>query len=206
VPDEWTIVRNRLDEAGIAGVVDFAKFVNNTTYFEASRFDEVAAAPMLVALLPELSDPRVVAAIGRHLQNKRAGKQHYDAILRAFRRWATHASETGWVLGDTLARMADKLKAADFVEIAQRKEFGSSRAFIVDALWRFKADTDVEPLLRDLVSDRDVSLFAMSALQRVIGGPAMAQVLQTLIDTCDDERIATQARRQLKRVQKKLAR
>lgn len=206
MPDDWELVTSRLRESGVSGVDDFGRFVNNTKYFEPSRFDEVAAAPVLAAILPEISDPRVAATIGRHLQNKRVGKQHYDAILEAFKRWATHPGETGWVLGDTLARMADKARADEFVELARQGEYRSSRAFVVDALWRFKSVVDVEPILTELIRDPDVSLYAMTALQRTIGAPAMAERLRVLINTCDDELILSNARRQLKRVEKKLTR
>lgn len=204
VPDDWTLVKNHLREAGFAGIEDFGRFVNNTKYFKPSAFDEPAAAPHLVALLPRLSDDRVVATVGRHLQNKRVGKQYYEAVLEAFKAWATRPGETGWVLGDTLARMADKSKAPEFLDLAAREEYGSSRAFIVDALWRFKATMNVEPALRALIHDPDVSLYAMTALQRTIGAAAMAEVLRDLIATCKDDTVLSHARRQLKRVEKKL--
>lgn len=63
---------------------------------------------------------------------------------------------------------------------------------------------DVQPLVRQLVYDRTVSLFAMTALQRTIGLAPMAQVLRELITRSDDEQVVTNARRQLKRVERKL--
>jgi len=131
------------------------------------------------------------------------GKQYDGAVLDAFTSWAARPGETGRVLGDTLARMADKSKAKDFLELAAREEYGASRAFIVDALWRFKATTDVEPTLRKLICDPDMSFYAMTALQRTIGAGAMAEVLRDLIATSKDDNVLSQARRQLKRAAKK---
>lgn len=203
--DEWDYLRSKLREAGVSGVDQLGLFVNNTQYFEPSRFDEVAAAPTLLAELPRLTNARVVTTVGRHLQNKGVGKAGYDTVLAAFRRWAHHPSDTGWVLGDTLARMADKTKATDFMDLAMETSYGASRSFIVYALWRFKSITDVEAPLRRLIRDRDVALFAMSALQRVIGREAMTHELRELLDEEGvDEQIRTHAARQLRKIEKKL--
>jgi len=54
VTDDWATVKNALRAAAVPGVDEFGRFVNNTKYFEPSGFDDVAAAPVLVALLPAL--------------------------------------------------------------------------------------------------------------------------------------------------------
>ncbi len=202
--EEWEQVRDALREAGVAGVEDLGRFVNNTEYFEPSHLDEAAAAPVLLRLLPELEDERVVRTIGRHLQSKTVSKACYNEVLAAYRKWGRRPGETGWVLGDTLARKADKSRADDFVTLASDRAYGSSRAFIVDALWRFKSVADVEPLLRDLMRDPAVSMYAMSALQRTIGPERMAATLRDLLDEESDGPVVEHARRQLKRVEKKL--
>lgn len=203
VADEWERVRAALREAGVAGVEDLGRFVNNTKYFEPSRLDEAAAAPVLLRLLPELENERLVRTIGRHLQSKSVSKECYDRVLAAYRKWGRLQGETGWVLGDTLARKADKSRADDFLSLASDRDFGASRAFIVDALWRFKSVVDVEPLLRALIREPDVSVYAMSALQRTIGVERMASTLRELLDEAPDGQVVEHARRQLKRVEKK---
>lgn len=202
--DEWEQVRAALRKAGVGGVEDLGRFVNNTEYFEQSHLDEAAAAPVFLSLLPELEDERAVRTIGRHLQSKAVGKSCYDQVLAAYQKWGCRPGETGWVLGDTLARKADKSRANDFVTLASDPSYGTSRAFIVDALWRFKSVIDVEPLLRDLILDPEVSLYAMSALQRTIGPERMAATLRDLLDGELDRRVAEHAQRRLKRVEKKL--
>lgn len=202
--DEWDRVRQALREAGVRGVEDFGRFVNNTKYFEPSRLDEAEAAPVLLRLLPELEDERVVRTIGRHLQSKAVGRDCYGGVLAAYRKWGGRGGEAGSVFGDTLARKADKSRSEDFLNLASDRAYGSSRAFIVDALWRFKGVADVEPLLLALIRDPDVSLYAMSALQRTVGPERMASVLHELLDDVPEGQVADYARRQLKRVEKKL--
>lgn len=162
---------NELIDAGVGGVGEFGRFVNNTKYFEASQFDEVAAAPVLLRVLPELNDAKVVATVGRHLKRPWVRKIDgaFETVLQAYERWAPSPGEVGWVLGDTLSSLADKSKAAQLYDLAADASTGSSRACIVESLWRFKAVIDVEPLLRDLVVDADVVFMAVTSLQRTIG-------------------------------------
>ena len=202
--EEWEQVRGALRDAGVSGVEDLGRFVNKTQYFEPSRLDEAAAAPVLLRLLPELDDERVVRTIGRHLQSKAVPRGCYDKVLAAYQKWGRRPGEAGWVLGDTLARKADKSHADDFVALASDPSYGTARAFIDDALWRFKSVADVEPLLHGLIRDPDVSAHAMSALQRTIGPERMATALRDLLNETVDDRVADQARRQLKRVERKL--
>lgn len=129
-------------------------------------------------------------------------KECYDVVLEAFRKWGPRQVEAGWVLGDTLARKADKTRAADFVALAADTSLGWSRAFIVDALWRFKSVADVEPLLCQLVRDPDVSMYAMSALQRTIGAERTADFLTDLLAEVPEGKVADNARRQIKRARK----
>ena len=205
--DEWQLVRDALANAGVSGIEDFGRFVNNTTYFTPSTFDEQAAAPVLVALLPMLHDPRLVATVGRHLQRARIDADGYAAVRTAFANWATEPSETGWVLGDTLARAADKSRADELIDLATTRRYGPSRGCIVEALWRFKSVTNAEEPLRRLIADPDVSLMAMTALQRTIGADATKPILEDLLlDTTTDPTVQQHARRQLKRISKKLSR
>jgi hypothetical protein len=49
-------------------VEDFGRFVNNTTYFRPSAFDERAAMPTLLRLLPTLTDRALVGTVAAHLR------------------------------------------------------------------------------------------------------------------------------------------
>jgi len=189
------------------GAEDLGRFVNNTTYFRPSRFDEQAAAPTLLRVLPTLKDPRLVSAVAAHLRCPwlRRIDGAYDIVRAAYLRWAGETGDSGWQLGDTLCRAAGKERATDLVELAATAEHGESRACIVEALWRFKAVADVEPLLRDLIADPHVTYVAMSSLQRTIGAEAMAPALERLLRTDADPIVRQAAERQLRRVRRKLA-
>jgi hypothetical protein len=205
VADEWQVVRDSLAKAGVQGVEDFGKFVNNTKYFAPARLDEQAAAPTLLALLPTLHEPKVVASVAGHLNRPWLRQlDAFDTVLAAFERWAPLPGETGWVLGDTLAKAADKSKAGELVQLAANKAYGASRGCIVEALWRFKSQADVESLLRQLVREPDVALMAMTALQRTIGAQAMVPILEDLLASGTDTRVRKGAERQLRRVTRKV--
>jgi hypothetical protein len=53
--------------AGSQGWRIFGHFVNDTTRLRPSTFDELAAMPTLLALLPTLIDRKAVQATARHL-------------------------------------------------------------------------------------------------------------------------------------------
>ena len=69
--DEWQAARQALSVAGVAGVEDLGRFVNNTEHFAPSQFDERAAMPVLLDILPTATDAKLVeaiAAVGDHLK------------------------------------------------------------------------------------------------------------------------------------------
>lgn len=206
--DEWQLVRQALTSARVPGVADLGVFVNNTQYFAPSRFDGRAAAPVLLGLLPNLDDPRLVTTVARHLKGPwlRSIDGAYEMVREAYVRWAPSRDETGWVLGETLCRAADASRAADLLALAGMDDHGLARGWIVDALWRFTSVADVEPLLRRLVRDPTVTLMAMSALQRTIGAEAMVPMLEELLEDGTDPVVHAAADRQIRRVRRKLAR
>jgi hypothetical protein len=165
-----------------------------------------AAAPALLRLLPDLQTPTVVTSAAGHLRRPwlRELDGAYEVVRAAYLRWVTDP-DVGWYLGGTLCRAASRERATDLIELAGTAEHGGSRGCIVEALWRFKAVADVEPLLRNLVADPDVTDMAMSSLQRTIGAEAMAPVLARLLATTDDSTVQEAAERQLRRVRRKLA-
>jgi hypothetical protein len=57
-----------LAAAGVIGVEDLGRFVNDVTYLRPSMFDERAAMPVLLELLPALTDPTLVRAVAAHLR------------------------------------------------------------------------------------------------------------------------------------------
>lgn len=207
VLDDRQRIVNELIDAGVTGVDDFGRFVNNSKYFEPSRFDNVAAGPVLLRLLPGLTDPKVVATVGRHLNAPWVRKidDAFDTVLAAYRKWARTPGEVGWVLGDTLSTLADRSKADTIVELASDSSTGSSRACLVESLWRFKATVRLEPLLVGLVRDPDVAFMAVTSLQRTLGPERSLEVLRDVLATTADEVVTRAASRAVRRIEKKLA-
>jgi hypothetical protein len=80
---EWRTVRDALTSAGVMGAEDLGRFVNNTTYVRLSKFDEQAAAPTLLRVLPALKDPRLVTAVAAHL--RRPWLRHIDGAYNIVR-------------------------------------------------------------------------------------------------------------------------
>ena len=206
--DEWRLVGDALISARVPGVADFGVFVNNTQYFAPSRFDARAAAPVLLGLLPNIDDSRLVETVSRHLRGPwlRRMDGAYETVREAYGRWAPSREQTGWVLGETLCSASDGSRAADLLALAGMDDHGSARAWIVEALWRFKSVADVEPLLQQLVRDPAVTGMAMSSLQRTIGAEAMVPMLEELLEDSTDSVVHAAADRQIRRVRRELAR
>ena len=201
-------MRDALAAAGVVGVQDFGRFVNNTQYFAPAKFDERAAAPVLMKLLPELEDGRVVRTVARHLIGPWL-KRHpdaYDCLRDAYLRWAPSKDETGWVLGDALSRAADRSRADDLLSLAMITDHGMARAFIVDALWRFKGSCDVEGPLRQLIGDSSVVRMALTSLQRTVGAEAMVPIVERLRAESPDADVRAAAEDRLRRLRRKLTR
>jgi len=191
-----------LVEAGVAGTEDLGRFVSNVQYFRASAFDERAAMPVLLHVLPALRERNVVTAVAGHLRRPWARPAAFEGLLDAFREWAPKDQSVGWALGDALATSADKLHVDILLGLAQRPEYGGARQMVVDSLWRYRKDERVPALLLTLIEDPDVSLHAMSALRRTIGNDAALPHLRRMRDAHPDERVRQQATRQVKRAEK----
>jgi HEAT repeat protein len=199
-------VEAALAEAGVAGAQDFGRFVNNTEFFAPSTIDERAAMPVLLALLPCLTDSQVVAAAARHLRRPWARPIAFDGLLAAFDTWASREpTGAGWHLGEALATAADKESVPALLERARERRYGKARQMIVAALWRFrKDDPQVGPALRDLCSDPDVCLHAMSAYRRTVG-PKEALPLLRSLQNHTDPLVARTAAQQAKKAEKAIA-
>lgn len=203
--DEWETLRADLESAGVTGVAELGRFVNNVEFFGASEFDEKAAMPVLLDALPRLSDPRLVSAVAGHLRRPWARPNAFDVLLDAFRRWAPVDSTTGWHLGDALGSAATEGRVHDLLEVCLDTEFGTARQMPVAALGRFKRVQSVGPALLELIHDSDVGLHAMSALRRVLGAAGALPYIEQLEQANRGKPLGKQAERELKKLRKALA-
>jgi hypothetical protein len=204
VQDDWALLRDQLNRAGI-DPTDLGRFVNNTEYFRQSTFDERSAMPVLLNAMPQLSDPRAIRAVAGHLRRAWARPAAFDVLLEMFRKWAPKDQGVGWSVGDALATAAAEQHLNQLLDLAQNTDYGVARAMIVDSLWRYRKDARVRPALEKLAEDRDVCLAAMSALRRVVGSGNALLVLRRLRDTHTDPWVRERAARQVKRAERAAA-
>jgi len=195
-------VCSALASEGVAGVDDFGHFVNDTTYLLPSGFDEKAAMPTLVALLPTLTDRTVVEATARHLGRPWARPGAFPTLLAAFREWAPRDWTTGWAIGDSLVSTATPADLDSLLDVATNEAYGKARQMIVQSLWRYRKDERVAAVLGDLAEQPDVCLHAMSALRRAIGNDAAIPLLLRLSGSSPEETVRQQAASQLKKARR----
>jgi hypothetical protein len=66
--DDWQRARGLLTVRGVTGADDLGRFVSNTKHLRPGRLDERAAMPVLLELLPTVSDAKLARAIAGHLR------------------------------------------------------------------------------------------------------------------------------------------
>lgn len=200
--DDWRRLRSALRSAGVEGVGDVGRFVAQPEHFRPSQFDERAAMPILLAILPSLQDPEVVVAVAGHLKRPWARPKAYPVLHEAFLKWARSHPTAGWSLGEAMANAAPREQLQDLIDLASDEAYGTARQMIVHSLWRFGSDPRVPSALIPLCADPDVSLHAMSALRRSVGNEAALPRLRELEKTHPERRVREQARRELKKAER----
>jgi hypothetical protein len=195
-------IRSALTAHGVVGVDDFGYFVNNSKHLRSSSFDERAAMPVLLDLLPTLSDPKALEATARHLRRPWAKSVAFSSLLDAFRAWAPSEPLVGWVIGDALASAAGPGDVDALIALADDQVFGMARQMIVYALWRFRRDHRVSELLTKLANDPEVYLHAMTALRRAVGSQATLPILRELSQSSPDPSIRKQAAKEMRRAER----
>jgi hypothetical protein len=189
--------------AGVAGVHDFGHFVSNTTYFSASGFDEKAAMPTLLAMLPSLTDPQIVTAVAGHLRRPWARPSAFPILLDAFVRWSEVDPETGWALGDALGTASDKSRVSALLDLSTDARYGTARQMVVYSLRRYKSDDRVAPVLDGLLHDPTVALHAAGALRQVRGDAAALPILRVARDRMSDATVKRSLEREIEKAEKK---
>lgn len=196
--NEWQLVRDSLTQAGVEGAEDLGRFVNDATYSRPSVFDERAAMPVLLDLLPTLTDSTLVGAVAGHLRRPWARPTAFGALVDGFRIWAPQDGDTGWQLGDALASAAQPDDLPVLLNLVCNARYGTARQMIVDSLWRFRKSPLVEPALVSLITDPDVALHAMSALRRSIGPAAALPYLRQVATDHPGDRLGKTAASQIR--------
>jgi hypothetical protein len=204
---DWERVKSALSSAGVDGSHDFGHFVSDTRYLAPAELDERAAMPVLLEILPTLTDGGTVTAVAGHLRRPWARPAAFDALHLAFLNWAHEDSSAGWALGDSLGSAARREDVPVLLGLAEDESLGAARQMIVFQLGRFKSSPEVAPVLTRLVREPSVALHAMSALRKVIGNEAALPILDSLAaDSTVDPTVREHAVRAAKKARKSSAR
>lgn len=110
----------------------------------------------------------------------------------------------GWALGDALMSAAHPINAPILLSTAVDRQYGRARQMLVHGLWRFRKEVGVTDTLRDLCSDPDVCLHAMSSYRRAVGPQEALVVLEGLREHPDAtvrKQAVVQAKKATKAVQ-----
>ena len=202
--DAERIVR-ALQDADVAGAEYFGRFVNDTRYLTASPFDEQAAIPTLLDLLPSISDSRDLEAAVRYLGRASARPAAFEPLHQVFLSRAAQDQSLGRSVGDSIATTATLSNIDSLLEIATDRKFGTARQMIVYSLWRFKKDGRVKDALLDLIHDPDVSRHAMSALRRTVGNEDAIKHFKVVRDTSNIQTVRKQAQQAISKSESAMA-
>lgn len=189
-------LRSILSTAGVSGVHHLSMFTAGTF---VSEFDQEAAAPILLEVLPSLTEPWMVGAVVRHLGDHRADPERFAVLLLTYRQWLPVEPWLCDRIGGALivaAVPAEHQHITDVLGLVADSSVRRARLSIVDGLWRLRKDERVVPVLVELCGDDDVCATAMPALRRAIGNDEARPILAHLRDTTSSDHIRFQAARQ----------
>jgi hypothetical protein len=205
--DERALVRDLLSAAHVVGAQDFGRFVNDSRYFGTTSFDSVGATPVLIEVLPRLTDPAVIETVALHLKNRAARPSAFGALHKSFTEWgAVSRGRVGWQLGEALVNAAPLREAPLLIDIVTDTRYGTNRQQVVLGLPRFRRALETERTLRALIHDTDVAQQAMYALRRVIGPQMTVDALEEVRRTHPDTVLERQARHEIRKISRALRR
>lgn len=203
--EDRVLVITALEQAGVRGLEEYGRFVNNTKYFAPSSFDEDAAYPVLLRLFPNLTDHQELETVARYLGHSRVEDAAFSFLHNAFIKFAPFDQSLGWVLGDSLAQRGKAADLDQILDLCLDPAYGRARQMVVYSIWRYKSDDRVRLALERLVNDPDVSLQATSALRRAVGNAAALLVLSNVRDNNPDENVRKQAEKSVRKIERALS-
>lgn len=191
--DEFRQVHAALEAAGLPSQ-DFGRFVSG------AEFDFRRSVPVLLELLPSLTDPDVVEAAVRSLSTRYARPAAAEPLLELFRSLPADEAGLKWAVGNALDVVTTAQHRDQLLDLALDRTHGTGRQMIVYRLGRLPHDEPTDEALRELAADGDVALHAMIGLRRRLG-PDAVPVIEVLKDH-QDSRVRKAADIQLRKARR----
>ncbi|MFD8492784.1 hypothetical protein [Amycolatopsis sp. NPDC059657] len=171
--------------------VDYTYQDDKTGEQKTRKVDYRAAVPILLKWLPKVGHPTVANGIVRALSFSFAKKQARPALLEFFRNpphlFDPRRPDAGEVItavfreavATALATFADPSVATEYLDLAQDRSYGASRADIVAALPKLKDDRALDVLL-NLLDDPAVAASSLRALGKLRRSEARGPIQEFL--------------------------
>ncbi len=160
--DEDRTLIHALQQAGV--------YIDSIYDLVKQKGNYARAMPLLVKLLPTVSDAMVKQGIVRALGQKDAIGLAEEALIHEF--LAVPPDLLGgeslkWAIGNTLEIIASDKYAEQLISLASDKQHGTSRQMLVVGLGKLKKSPQVVDALILLLDDEDVSGHAVIALGKL---------------------------------------
>lgn len=188
------LIASRLAEVGFR-VESVFDLVNSKTPY-------AAAVPVLIDLLPQISDCRLKEGVARALAVEDARPAAAGPLLRQFvhLKPSSKAEEhLKWAIGFAISRTADESVFDEVVAQLRSPDNGWTRSELVGALERMPARrTECIEVLLQISNERDLQMRALEALSKL--GALGAVPLARRLEHNPDSWVRGEARKALKRL------
>lgn len=172
---------DRTDEDNrIADILNRKLGLGITSVFDLVNSDKSYdnAIPILIDLLPAVSEPWIKQGVVRALTVKAARGKADDALLREFKSISPDQSELQslkWAIGNALAVVATPAVASEVIELALDKRQGRAREMLVLGLANFTDERSKLALVK-LLEDDEVCGHAIKSLTKLKAVSALPRI------------------------------
>jgi len=202
---EFERIRDALHAAGLPSE-DFGRHTTDR-YPHTIRpavFDDRAAVPILLAVLPTLSHPDAREALVSHLATPHSRPSAAPPLIRLFRDSSILGeSSLKWTIGNALSFATTKQHADELLELALDSRHGRGRQMIVDRLGRISGNPRVIDALKKLSTDPEVSLHALAGLRWRLETAEALEIIHSLL-THPSEGVRRGAEYNMRKLRRKL--
>lgn len=202
--EDFERVRSALRLAGLPAD-DFGVFASgrHPEVIHQPVFDYARSVPVLLELLPTLTDDRAKEAVVRSLSTSAARTVAVPALVELFEHTSDVSSPSlKWAIGNALSTTTTKAHTDVLLRLASDHTHGSGRSMIVERLGRISGDERIVPALLSLIDDPGTALTAMGGLRRRLPPDECIALFEPLLDH-DEPKVRTAAKANLSKARKK---